>query len=131
MLLVLLCGCTWANAEDGSRLWLRYEQLPSVKVYRERIKSIAVEGKSATFDAIRREVGLACAGLLGRTVTIGDSDEASVIIGLPQTSTLIRQQRWQAELNKLGPEGYRIRTVRAGNRNVVVIASMTDIGALY
>src|SRR6185369_14167598 len=29
------------------------------------------------------------------------------------------------------PEGYRIRTVRDGNRNVIAIASSTDIGALY
>ncbi len=130
---VLLCGCAWAKADDGSRLWLRYEPLPSsaVNVYRERIKSIGVQGQSATFDAIRRELSLGCAGLLGVPVTVGDSDDASVVVGLPETSTLIRKQHWEAELKQLGPEGYRIRTVNVGKRNVVVIASATDAGALY
>ncbi|HKR14537.1 MAG TPA: alpha-glucuronidase family glycosyl hydrolase [Pyrinomonadaceae bacterium] len=134
LIFVLLCGCAWAaKADDGSRLWLRYEQLPtrSVNVYRERIKSIAVRGKSATFDAIRRELNQGCSGLLGTSILVGDSDNAAVIIGLTETSTLIRKQRWDAELKQLGPEGYRIRTIREGDRNIVVIASTTDTGALY
>lgn len=133
VLLVLLCGYTLVKAEDGSWLWLRYEQLParSINVYRERVKSIAVHGKSATFDAIRRELNVGCAGLLGMPITTGDSDDALVVVGLPHTSTLIRNQRWEAELRKLGPEGYRIRTVRIRARNTVVIAATTDIGALY
>jgi alpha-glucuronidase len=112
------------KADDGYRLWLRYEPLP----HRESIKSIAVHGKSATFDVIRDELSQGCKGLLGAPVVVGDSDDASVIVGLPQTSTFIRKLQWEAELNKLGPEGYRIRTI---NRNVVVIASTTDIGTLY
>ena len=113
VLFVLFCGC--ARADDGSRLWLRYDQLPS-----RRVGSIAVQGQSATFDVIRRE-------LLGAGIVVKSSDDASVIVGLPQTSTLIRKLGWEPELQKLGPEGFRIRTIR----NVVVIASTTDIGTLY
>ena len=136
--LLLFSGCVLVctssvKADDGSRLWLRYEQLPSrsLDVYRERIKSIAVQGKSVTFDVINNELSRACTGLLGRPVDIGDSDDASVIVGLPHTSTLIRKLQWQAELRKLGPEGFRIRTIRNGNRDVIVIASTSDIGTLY
>jgi alpha-glucuronidase len=103
------------KADDGSRLWLRYDQLPS-----RRVGSIAVQGQSATFDVIRRE-------LLGAGIVVGNSDDASVIVGLPQTSTLIRKLGWEPELQTLGPEGFRIRTIR----NVVVIASTTDVGTLY
>ena len=130
---VLLCGCTSSKADDGSRLWLRYEPLPSqsMNVYRERIKSIAVQGKSATFDVIRNELSQGCAGLLGTPVVVGDGDDASVVVGLPQTSTLVRKLRWDLELQKLGPEGFRIRTIRDGNRDLIVIASTTGIGTLY
>ena len=131
LVLCLLClfVATNVKAEDGYRLWLRYDQLPSplVNVYRERIKSIAVQGDSKTFDAIRSELSQGCAGLLGTPVPVGDGDRASVVVGLPQTSTLIRKLQWEAELEKLGPEGFRIRA----NRDVIVIASTTDIGALY
>src|SRR5215217_9381214 len=93
VLFVLLCGCTWARADDGYRLWLRYERLPlrSMNAYRERIKSIAVQGQSATFDLIRDELSQGCPGLLGTPVTVEDRDNASVVIGLPQTSDLIRK----------------------------------------
>ena len=121
------------RADDGYRLWLRYEPLPaaSLNVYRQQLKSIFVQGKSPTFDVIRNELRLGCTGLLGAPVFIGNTDDPSVVIGLTETSSLIRRQRWEAELKQLGPEGYRIRTVRVGNRNVVVIASATDVGALY
>ena len=133
VLFVLFCGITCVKADDGYRLWLRYEQLPeqSLTSYRERIKSIAVQGQSATFDAIRRELSAGCAGLLGTPVAVGDRAEASVVVGLPQTSPLIRKLRWTTDLKRLGPEGYRIRTVKERNRTVVVIASSTDVGALY
>ena len=113
VLFVLFCG--YARADDGYRLWLRYDQLPS-----RRAGSIAVQGQSATFDVIRRE-------LLGAGIVVSNSDDASVIVGLPQTSTFIRKLGWEPALQKLGPEGFRIRTIR----NVVVIASTTDIGTLY
>lgn len=121
------------RADDGYRLWLRYEQIPSqsLSVYRQQLKSISVQGKSPTFGVIRNELLLGCAGLLGAPVDIRDSDDASVVVGLSETSDLIRKQRWEAELKQLGPEGYRIRTVREGNRNIVVVASATDVGALY
>ena len=79
VLFVLLCGSTVnVSAEDGYRLWLRYEQLPSssLDVYRQKIQSIAVQGQSPTFDAIRRELSLGCAGLLGTPAVVGDRDEA-------------------------------------------------------
>ena len=123
VLLVLFCGCV--KADDGYRLWLRYEPLPARS--RPRIKTISVQGQSATFDVIRSELSQGCSGLLGRPVEVGNRDDASVVVGLPQTSTLVRNLKWDAELKRLGPEGFRIRTVR----NVIVIASTTDIGTLY
>jgi alpha-glucuronidase len=131
VLFVLLCGYASVRADDGYRLWLRYEPLPSAYRYRQSIQSIAVQGKSATFDAIRRELSVGCAGLLGTPIVVGDRDDASVIVGTPQTSKFIRKLGWEVELQKLEPGGYRVRTVRDGNRSVIVITSATDIGALY
>jgi alpha-glucuronidase len=128
---VLLCGLLFfaqsVKADDGYRLWLRYDQLPSVDAYRQRIKSISVQGKTETFDAIRRELSAGCAGLLGTPTVVGDRDDASVIVGVPESSAFIRKLRWETDLKNLGPEGFRIRTVK----DVIVIASSTDTGALY
>jgi len=122
------------KGDDGYRLWLRYDQLParSAQLYRERIKSISVQGNSATFGAIRNELRLGCSGLLGTSVDVEEtSDAASVVIGLPASSALIRKLRWDADLKKLGPEGFRIRTIAGPSRPVIVIAATTDVGALY
>ncbi|HET8782442.1 MAG TPA: alpha-glucuronidase family glycosyl hydrolase, partial [Pyrinomonadaceae bacterium] len=100
------------KADDGYRLWLRYEGMQT--------RTVAVHGRSATFDAIRDELRNA-----GLTQTEGA--KPSIVIGCPETSTFISRLNWQADLKRLGPEGYRIRTVN----NVVVIASTTDVGALY
>jgi alpha-glucuronidase len=133
VLFVFFCGISVVRADDGYRLWLRYEQLPSrsLSMYRERIKSIAVQGRSTTFDAIRLELSVGCGGLLGRPIVVGDRADASVVVGTPQTSPLIRKLRWTTDLKKLGPEGYRIRTIKERNRTIIVIASTTDAGALY
>ena len=119
LLCVVLFPAT-VRAEDGYRLWLRYDQFPTVS--RVRIRSISVEGKSATFAAIRDELKLG----LG-THVVDHGGKASVVVGLPETSSLIRKLNWEADLKRLGPEGFRIRTVN----NVIVIASATDVGALY
>ena len=134
LLLLFVCGGAVAKADDGYRLWLRYEPLPatSVRSYRQRIKSISVRGDSATAAAIRDELRIGCTGLLGTPVDVErDDDDASVIVGTPETAAFIRKLGWENELKKLGPEGFRIRTVLHAHRSVIVIASRTDIGALY
>ena len=126
LILCVLClfVATNVRADDGYRLWLRYDQLPPqvVNSYRARIKSITVEGESATFDAIRHELTQGCAGLLGTPIAVAKTGDASVVV---------RKLQDDAELKKLGPEGFRIRMIREGNRDVIAIASTTDIGALY
>jgi alpha-glucuronidase len=103
VLFVLFCGITSVKADDGYRLWLRYELLParSLDLYRERIRTVSVQGTSPTLDAIRRELSVGCAGLLGTPIPVGDRNDASVVVGLPQTSPLIRKLRWDAELKSL------------------------------
>ena len=87
VLLVLLCG--YVKADDGYRLWLRYDPLPArpAEMYRGRVKSIAVQGRSATFDLIRAEFRQSCASLLGTQLGVGERDDASVVVGMPQTSS--------------------------------------------
>jgi len=43
----------------------------------------------------------------------------------------IARLHWNAELEKLSPEGFIIRSARIGKHSAIVIASQTDVGALY
>ena len=59
-----------ARADDGYRLWLRYESLPAAQaaIYQSQITSLVATGESKTMEVIRKELGKALPGLLGRAV---------------------------------------------------------------
>ena len=124
-----------ASAEDGYRLWLRYDPLPRrmIDLYRSRITAIVVPTSSETFNAIREELVSGCSGLLGRSIPLVkeiDRDGA-VIVGTPQSSPVIAGLKWEQQLASLGPEGFRISSIKIATHTVTVIASNGEAGALY
>ncbi|HEY9285945.1 MAG TPA: alpha-glucuronidase family glycosyl hydrolase [Pyrinomonadaceae bacterium] len=124
-----------AAAEDGYRLWLRYDPLPraSISDYRRRVTSVVVEGRSATLDAARAELVAGCAGLLGGSVPVagGVDRDGAVVVGTPRRSPLVARMGWGRRLSSLGPEGFLIRSAKIGPHRVTVIASEGDAGVLY
>src|SRR5688572_20399379 len=77
-----------AQAEDGYRLWLRYDSLPEpmVKVYSPRVTSLVVQGNSASHEAIRQELVNGCTGLLGNSLPVAEKldGDGAVIVGTPE-----------------------------------------------
>jgi alpha-glucuronidase len=104
-----------------------------VAIYRPLITAIMVTGNSATLDAIRGELGKSLTGLLGRPVPIVNdvNRDGVVVVGTSKSSPLIAGLKWERELSQLGPEGFRIRSVKLGAHSVTVIASDSELGALY
>jgi alpha-glucuronidase len=123
------------RAEDGYRLWLRFDPLPgrAIDTYRPRVTSVVVPAGSATLDAIRAELVDGCSGLLCRPVPVSnDVDrDGAVVVGTPASSPVIARLEWGRQLADLGPEGFRLRSVKFGSFAVTVIASEGEIGALY
>jgi len=134
LILVLVFFAPAVYADDGYRLWLRYDPLPGSTRdrYSRQLSSITVAGNSETCDAIRSELTNGLNGLLGRSQSIKtDDDKASLVIGTPSSSAFIARLPLSRELSELGDEGYVVRSIKAGVRSSIVIASQTDIGALY
>jgi alpha-glucuronidase len=130
---VMVCGLfvLSTEAEDGYRLWLRYDALPekSARIYRTQIKSLNVSGNSASSDAIREELKTGLSGLLSERIDESRSiGNGTVIVGTPQTSRLI--SGWKL-LSKVGDEGFVIRTIKLKKDNYIVIAANSDVGCLY
>lgn len=121
------------KAEDGYRLWLRYDALPKAKidVYRPHISSLIVQGDSATTKAIREELITGCNGLLDASIPTASyvEKDGALIVGTPASSPLIAGLK--LNLTRLGAEGFLIRSTKIKNRSVTVIASQTEVGALY
>jgi alpha-glucuronidase len=124
-----------AQAEDGYRLWLRYDPLPEAmtKAYQSRLTSLIVQGNSATFEAIGNELTNGCQGLLGRALPLVDKIDRDgvMIIGTPESSPLIANLNWQRQLDGLGNEGFLIRSIKLNGHAVTVIAARAEVGALY
>jgi alpha-glucuronidase len=120
--------------EDGYKLWLRY-MLPgnAAQSYRRIVSQIRVDGTSATCGIIRDELRSASTAMLGRAVSIGESVVANgtVIVGTPSNSALVRELKWSPALSAIGNEGFLVRSVRIARHPAIVIASNTEIGALY
>ncbi|HEX3084342.1 MAG TPA: alpha-glucuronidase family glycosyl hydrolase, partial [Pyrinomonadaceae bacterium] len=80
---LLLSATTIASAEDGYRLWLRYDALPApaIDTYRAQITSFVVDGNSASFQAISEELGNGLTGLLGKPISRADRiDRDGVVV---------------------------------------------------
>lgn len=124
-----------ASAEDGYRLWLRYDRLPerAIDADRPRLAAVVVPGGSATFDAIRTELVDGLSGLLGQEMPVAaDVDrDGAVVVGTPRSSPAIAGLGWGRQLAELGLEGFLIRSVRLGGHTATVIASEGEVGALH
>ncbi|HST20211.1 MAG TPA: alpha-glucuronidase family glycosyl hydrolase [Blastocatellia bacterium] len=134
-IIILFSIAAAAKADDGYRLWLRYDPLPGqmISAYRSHVTSIIVPGKSATFDAIRTELASGCAGLLGRSIPVANNirRDGALIVGTTKSLPLIAELKLERQLEDLGPEGFLIRSIKLGRRSVILIASQAEVGALY
>jgi alpha-glucuronidase len=123
------------RAEDGYRLWLRYEPLPAKQVtaYQPQVVAVMAPGSSATAVAIRQELVAGGSALLGRSVpAVNELDRNGlIVVGTPKNTPAIAELPWSAALARLGPEGFLIRSVKLRGHATTVIAATTEVGALY
>lgn len=122
-------------AEDGYRLWQRYEVVKDQKQlekYRKTIEEIVVFGNSPTVEIIKSELKEGLGGLLGTTFSVEDrSEKHGLVVGTPSNSALIASLKLGNKLKNLGDEGYLILTKKEKKKNLVIVAANTDIGMLY
>ena len=131
---VLLSASTIVGAEDGYRLWLRYDRVAASVVthYRSEVTSFVVDGKSPASEVISDELNNGLSGLLGKSVSRADKiDRDGAVVVLMANSRLATGLNWKRQLESLGPEGFRLASVRLAGHSVIVIASAGESGALY
>lgn len=131
--LSLLAGI--AQAEDGSRLWLRYDLLkgPALFQYQNRLTRIVIP-QSSDFTVVREELTAALSGLLGKDLPSVTSPtlDGALIAGTPDTCDFIRSLISPSELQTLGNEGYILRSITSpDHRQLTIIAANTSRGVLY
>lgn len=124
------------QAEDGYRLWLRYDKIPNkniLKEYSTQINSIYIEGNSSTIVAAKDELINGLTGLLGKEikeVTFIKSN-GTLVVANYSSSKLLNELNIAGQLSNLGSEGFLILTTTVKNKKSIVITANTDVGVLY
>lgn len=125
-----------SSAEDGYRLWLRYEKIKDVELrenYINALRSVCVAGSSPAIDAAKDEIKRGLKGLLDKEIPCAGeaAKDRMLVAGTPQASAFIRSLDLGKQLQQLGDEGYLIQTRTDGQNRYVVIAANKDKGVLY
>ncbi len=131
---IAAAGVFPAHAEDGYDLWLRYRPIAdeSLRYYYRQVASELVPGApSPTLDIAESELSRGLGGLLGVTesAVVQPSRNGSVIFGTPKSSPLVA--KLGLPLDRVGTEGYLIRSLDYEGHHVTVIAANNDVGVLY
>ncbi len=123
------------HAEDGYRLWLRYDKITDaakLKQYREYLRGYWLTHDSPTMQAVRDELRMALPGLLESEVpeVSSVSDNGILIVGKPGHPAL-QPLGLSKQLEGAGTEGFIITSTTLNRKRVIVIAANEDAGLLY
>jgi len=133
---VFLCGFQISNAEDGYRLWLRYDLISDPQLlsqYNKAISGWIIEGESPVLMVAGKELQAGLNGLLGRNIPSLSSvkKDGIIVAGTPENSSIIASLSLKEELKKVNNEGYVILTTTYKKNKIIVIAANADAGVLY
>ncbi len=123
-------------ADDGYRLWLKYDLISNKKLiseYKQIIKGWIIEGDSPTIKAAKYELQLGLDGLLGIKIpNIKEvKDDGSLLIGTYTNTSHLSTIDLKDKLKTIGSEGYLILSTKINGKKATVITANTDIGVLY
>ena len=132
--LLVLVAAADLHAETGRAAWLRYAAVSdgSARQYRENVPAVVAGlGDTAPIHSARWELRLGIRGMLGRTVRLDSRvpNESAIVLG---TLGAIREAfpQFDASAN-LEPDGYWLKTLRAGATRYTIVTAANDRGVLY
>ncbi len=133
---LLFFSINFLLAEDGSRLWLRYDKISDqqkLKHYTQNIKGWMAEGNSPAIAVAKEELQAGLNGLLGTSVSpvSAVTGNGIIIAATYKNSALLAKTAAGKKLQDAGAEGFIILSTKINNRNVIVITANQDIGVLY
>ena len=131
-LLLLLAVC--ARADDGYRLWLRYDKITDYNLlqqYRRQVSSLLFYGNSPTLAVAKEELktGLKC--LLDKTIADVASPTEGTVIAFTRGSAKAPVSTNAPDYNSLGKEGFLIKSIITNGKKTIIITGNSDIGVLY
>jgi alpha-glucuronidase len=133
---IILNSFSVLKADDGYRLWLRYDVISDpllLEQYNRSVSGFMVEGKSPTLTVTATELQNGLNGLLGKSIKVftSVSTDGIIIAGTAESSPVIASLKLKEKLDKTGDEGSIIINSLFKKKKIIVIASKSDAGVLY
>ena len=134
-LIMLICctvSMTSIRAEDGYRLWLRYDKISDENIraaYLERLTAVYMEGDHPIIRTSINELQKGLSGLLDRNVSFSeDSDLPNILVaGVIGSSAVIENKIAKQLQDQIKEEGYLLKTID----DQLVLAAKDEKGLLY
>lgn len=136
LLILLIYPLTPAGADDGYRLWLRYDQITDkayLKDCSRRLGTVMMTGESPVLNAAHDELVAGLGGMTGMQIddTHALTGKRTIVLGTFQSSPIFASLLSDVVPGSVGEEGFVIRTVRYGRKTLTLIASDGERGVLY
>jgi alpha-glucuronidase len=136
ILLVSVFFITALEAEDGYKLWLRYDQVTDQQLldhYNKMVQGWMTEGSSATLMLAGKDLEAGLHSMLGRQVPrVSSINKHGIIVsGTPENSPIIESLDLKDKLTRVGDEGYLILSAKYRHKRIIVIAANKDKGVMY
>jgi len=122
-------------AEDGYRLWLRYEYKNDSVVreyYASYFKNVYLEINSPLSQSIRDELNIALHDMLGQSpqFAVTPAITHTLIIATPADLPILKQL-FSKDLSQIDDEGYIVSNINYKGKRQLVVTSPTPRGLLY
>jgi alpha-glucuronidase len=136
IVLLFLVSSAGLKADDGYRLWLRYDVITEQRIlnqYSKNISGYMITCSSPTLKVTGTELQMGLNGLLGKKIPLVSAvkTDGIVIAGTPEASEIIASLNLKERLAKLKEDGFIILNTVYKNKQVIVIAANKDLGVLY
>ena len=129
-LFFILLQVVTAKAEDGYRLWLRYDKIEDparLQQYRQIVSGIYFKGTSVA----KTELVQGLEGLLAQRIPEQAMPANGCIIVARLSDKIIRPFQLNVDHSRLGPEGFALFSISRQQKKFTVITANTDAGLLY
>lgn len=137
-LILMLLNLTWSvtQAEDGYRLWLRFDKIADTDIreaYFNGCQEVFIDGQHQVLQTAGNELAGALSGLLDKDVprVKNPGDRPGIIAGVIGESELIDGLINDEIKNELRSEGFALVTATFARHTRIIIAAKDPNGVLY
>ena len=125
-----------AQSLGGYDLWLGYSKIEDPVIrseYQKYTKSIFFNSQSSILDTARKELCRGIDGLLGQPPKMNDSLSLSNSMWVSRKMNLGKDlvNALKADFERIGNEGFIIKSVTVKDKSILLITANEDIGILY